>query len=336
MMEVFSGSDSKQWNSIINVSQNGTLYHSWEWLKVIEKNSDSRLFPLVFFDTKDNQPFGAIPLFFKKKLGLKMIFSPPPGSSVTLGPVINNKLYKQHKFELAYLDFQNGIDDFIRKLRPDSIHIITSPGLQDVRPFSWAHYQVSPFYTYKIDLKQGENGVWSNLSQSLKTNIRKAPTRGITVYESADIQALECVYELVAQRYQQQHRGLPMQFSYLKDLFDEFGGDRLKVYLAKYGDKVIGGQTCVVYKDTTVSWCGGCRSESNNLESNELLMWHTIQQAIQSGSSWFEIEGANTRHLCDAKSRYCPATSLYFTVKKTNIVGYLAEKAYSFKKHSVQ
>jgi lipid II:glycine glycyltransferase (peptidoglycan interpeptide bridge formation enzyme) len=197
-------------------SQNGTLYHSWEWLKVIEKNSDCKLYPLVFFDAKDNQPFGAIPIFFKKKFGLKLIFSPPPGSSVTLGPVIINKRYKQHKFELAYLGFQKGFEDFIQKFGADSIHITTSPGLYDMRPFSWAHYQVSPFYTYKIDLKQGANAVWSNMSQSLKTNIKKAPTRGITAYESADIQALECVYELVAQRYQQQRRGLPMKFNYLK------------------------------------------------------------------------------------------------------------------------
>jgi len=332
MIEIMGQTDAKRWNSIIDSSLNGTLYHRWEWLKVIEKNSNSKLYPLVFFDAEDNRPFGAIPIFYMKKLGMKMIFSPPPGSSVTLGPVIINKGYKQHKFELSYLDFQNDIEDFFRKFRADYINIITSPGLQDIRPFSWANYEVSPLYTYKIGLKQGENSVWSNLSQSLKTNIKKAPQRGISVIESPDLKAVEYVHNLLVQRYAQQNRGVAMKLDYLKDLFNTFGKDNLKVYLANYDSKVIGGQLCVIYKDTTVSWCGGNRAESNNLESNELLMWHTIQKAITNGSNWFEIEGANTRHLCDAKSRYCPELSIYFKLKKANIFGNLAEKAYTSKK----
>ena len=100
-LEIFNENDAKLWDDIVSSAPHGTLYHSWKWLKLIEKHCQCKLFPLVFFDARDRQPFGILPVFLMKKLGLKMVFSPPPGSAVNLGPVLADKGYRQHKTELA-------------------------------------------------------------------------------------------------------------------------------------------------------------------------------------------------------------------------------------------
>jgi hypothetical protein len=327
-LEVFGAADSSLWNQIVNTSMNGTLYHSWEWLKIAEKHSETKLFPLVYFDGKDEKPFGAIPLFYMKKWGLRFIFCPPPRTSITLGPVFIGKAYSQHKFELAYIDFYTQVEKFIQNLHPNYTFILTSPGLTDVRPFSWGHYDVNPFYTYLIDLKPGKETVWKNISQSLKTNIKSALKRGIRITERDDISDVDIVYQSLKQRYSEQGIRLPLTVDYLKDLYHEFGPSGLKIYLADYQGQVVGSDICIVYKDTVISWQGGCRNKNNNLDANEILRWETIDRAIQSGFKWFEIEGANSQHLCDFKSRFCPQIVLYFLIKKTDLVGTLAEKAY--------
>ena len=131
-LKIFDETQSQAWNSLIERSLNGTLFHTWEWLKIMEKHCQSRLIPLVFFDNDDDKPFGGMPLFLMKKMGLRLVFSPPPGSAVTLGPVLMDKGYRQHKFELAYLDFQQQIDMYINKLGANYTSITTSPGLRDV------------------------------------------------------------------------------------------------------------------------------------------------------------------------------------------------------------
>lgn len=327
-LEVFSENDSRLWDEAVDSSPFGTIYHSWKWLNLVEKHCNCQLYPLAYFDARDRRPFGLIPLFLMKKFGIKMVFSPPPGSAINLGPMIIDKEYRQHKFELTYLDFQAAVDKFIRDLGASYTYMLTSPDILDMRPFIWAKYQVTPYYTYKIDLSTGKDNIWKKLSSSLKLNIKNASRRGIKIIESQNTEDVRELHSSLKQRYAQQYLNLPLKLEYLEDLFNEFKPSAIKLYLALFEGKVVGSQFCLQYKDTSISWCGGSRTQTNQIEANELLMWFTIEKAIQDGFKWFEIEGANTRHLCDAKSRYCPEISMYFKMKKAGFIGSLAEKAY--------
>jgi hypothetical protein len=330
-LDIFDETRSQIWNKINEQSQNGTLFHTWEWLKLVEKHSGSQLIPLVFFDAEDDKPFGAVPLFLMKKMGLKMVFSPPPGTSINLGPVIINKGYKQHKYELAYLGFESQIDQFVQKFKPDYSLIITSPGLDDIRPFQWNRYNVWPLYTYKLDLSEGKERIWSNLSRTLRTNINGAAKQGIKIVESRDIDSIDHVFNSLEHRFVRQGRRISISLDYLKDIFNQFGPSAIKTYLAIYKDEIVGSDICVIYKDSIMSWMGGCRHDSNNINANELLKWHEIEESIKDGFKTFEIEGANTPQLCDFKARFCPAISIYFALKKTGRIGRFLEQLYQFR-----
>ncbi len=335
-LEVFDETKSQIWNTIIGQSRNGTLFHTWEWLKIMEKHYHSQLLPLVFFDADDDKAFGAIPLFFMKKLGLKMVFSPPPGTAVTLGPVLIDKSYRQHKFELAYQDFESQIDIFIKNLNVNYTNILTSPGLLDVRPFMWAGYQINPSYTYKTDLDQGEKVLWNNLSRHMRQAINRTQNRGVYIIQNdfENGKEIDYIYESLFRRYGEQRLKLAVKKSYLENVLRQFGGSSAKVYLAAYDGNSVGWQLLILYKDTVYGWLGSVRSESNSLEINGLSWWKIIAQAANSGYKWLVDMGANTPNICSYKSKFSPAVEVCFEMKKTDFWGNLAEKVYYLRKGS--
>jgi lipid II:glycine glycyltransferase (peptidoglycan interpeptide bridge formation enzyme) len=333
-LEVLGPSDSKLWDEIAYASGNGTLYHTWNWLKIVETNFSGKLFPLVFFD-KDKRPFAAIPLFLAEKYGLKMVFSPPPGTSITLGPILLDKGYKQSKFESFYLDFQRNLEDFIRALHANYINIITSPGLLDIRPFSWDKYRVIPSYTYKIDLQPGEKEIWGNVSSSLRNAINKTRSLGVEVIEANIDQnsIVDYVFNSLCERYRDQGLNNSLKKKYLQNIVSKFGGSQIQIFFAKYQERIVGAQITSNFKDTVTGWVGATRAESNDLEINGIIFWEIIIRSIKEGFKWLENMGANTPRLCPYKSKFCPSVAIYFEIKKHDLLGFLAEKAYfQFKK----
>lgn len=324
-LEVFDNSDSTKWDALIKDSINGTLYHSWNWLRAMEKHCGARLYPLVYFDGKDNKPFAAIPLFHMVRFGLKMVFSPPPKSGVTLGPVFLDKGYRQRKFELSYLDFQENVDKYINKLGSSFTNIVTSPGFYDIRPFSWSRYDVSPRYTYKIDLRHGEEEIWKKFSRDFRTVLRHSESEGITVAESYNDDDANYVYDLTVNRYLEQHLPSPLKKEYFGEVLR---GNRpgVTTLVASVGRERLGGAVLVNYKDRACMWIAGQADNRGNV--NKALLWGSILHALKNGYSWFEDEGANTRRLCFHKSQACPELEMYFQLKRGNLLGLIAEKFY--------
>ncbi|MDD5701803.1 MAG: peptidoglycan bridge formation glycyltransferase FemA/FemB family protein [Dehalococcoidales bacterium] len=334
-LEIMGQTDAGVWDDLVQKSVNGSLYHTWKWLNILEKHSDTRLFPLVFFDTRENKPFGAVPLFYREKLGMRMVFSPPPGSSVRLGPVLMDKGYKQHKFELAYLDFQEHVESFIKNLKSNYTLITTNPGLSDIRPFSWAGYQVSPLYTYKLDLEQGEETLWKNLSSSLRWEIKQAQKNGLSTIECRDNTGINYIHDSLHRRYQDQRLNLNDRKDYLLDLFKAFSPSALKVCLAMRDDKIVNATMYILYKNTVTGLIGGARNMSHDLEASHYLDWEVITHAIRNGYKWYEEFGANTRHLCNSKSKYNPKPVLYYQIRKSGLLGAWAEKGYRLLKRKI-
>ena len=299
----------------------------------MEKHSGSKLFPLVFFD--QDKPFGAIPLFYMKKMGLKMVFSPPPGTFINLGPVLLNQGYKQYKFEMVYQDFQRSIDKYIGTFGANYINIATSSGLQDIRPFAWAHYQVIPNYTYKIDLRQGEKEIWSNFSRTLKQNIVHSLAKGMEVGESRreGNEGIDYLYDSLKKRYAEEHIKLSLEKTYLLDLKRELGNSSLKLLLATYEGKAVGAILFTMYRDVITAWMGSVRNDTNGLDVNGCIYRKIICEAIQDGYKWLEMIGANTPQICMAKSRYNPNIEIQFQIKKADLLTSLVEKVYSIRKY---
>jgi len=71
-LKIAKNEDSEAWNNIVENSPQGTIFHTWKWLKIVEKHTNSKLYPIIGY--KGTEPVGVYPLFFVKKKGIRLVF----------------------------------------------------------------------------------------------------------------------------------------------------------------------------------------------------------------------------------------------------------------------
>jgi len=328
-MEIKIGT-REEWSKLEENLRDGTIFHTWIWLKIVEKHTKSKFYPII--GLKGSTPIGIYPLFYLKNFLFRSVFSPPPWVSVPyLGPaIVDYDKLKQDKKESVFIEFQREVDAFIKsKFKPHHTRIKSPPGLLDARPFKWTGYHVEPVYNYRIDLSKGKDYVWGQFKKHLRQNINRAKNRGFYVEEGSK-EELEWIYETIATRYEKQDRVISIPKKYLYDLYNAFYPQNMKIFVAKYNGEVVSGMVDIYYKEKVLSWLGNGKANVEGVSPNELLQWESIKYAIEHGLKHYEEMGANTERLCRYKSKYNPDLSIYFSAKKySSIIPRLAEIVYA-------
>ena len=81
-LKIAQEQDAQLWDRIVESSQQGTLFHSWKWLKIAEKHTQTQLYPLM--GIKGETVIGILPIFLMKKFGISAAFSPPPSTAIPI------------------------------------------------------------------------------------------------------------------------------------------------------------------------------------------------------------------------------------------------------------
>ena len=328
-LQVVRENEREKWDMIVENSPHGTIFHTWEWLKIVEKHVNMRLYPII--GTRGTTVVGIYPIFLHKRL-LRSVFSPPPWVAVPyLGPVIlEYEKLKQDKKESIFIEFQRSVDDFIREEMKAHYSLIkTAPGIIDARPFKWNGYMVEPIYNYVIDLRKGADFVFNQFKRNLRNDISRAEKRRVTVEEGSKDE-LERIYEMVKQRYKEQKRGVSTSKGYLLDLYNSLYPKNMKIFIAKHKGELVGGLINIYYESKILNWMGNVKANiGGGVSPNDLLHWEVIKWATEHGLKYYELVGANTERLCHYKSKYNPSLSICFSAKKyLSFSAKLVESAY--------
>jgi hypothetical protein len=330
-IRIANDSDAKEWDTIISQSPDGTFFHQWKWLKIAEKHTGMKLYPLI--GIKDNIPIGLFPLFFQKKGPVRLVFSPPPHAAIFyLGPIIiGYDSLKQQKKEKNYHEFQNSVEHFIiHDLEANYISIILPPYLQDLRPFVWSGYSIEPQYDYITDISIGPESLLQTLDKKLRQNLNRAIKRGITV-ETGGKKEFEIILDLMDIRYAQQAKYVTAKRDYFLEIYDEFK-DNMKIFVAKVDGEVITGNIDFQYRNGHYSWIGNPKPKNPISPSpNDLLIWESVRYAYDHGFKYYiTMSAAGDRRLHEYyASKFNPELKINFLVKKTTFIAKLLEKGYS-------
>ena len=321
--------DQKEWDSLVEKSPHGTIFHTWKFLKIIEKHTPSKLYPLI--GMKGTTPVGIYPLFFQKRFFLKMVFSPPPYVAVPyMGPaLIGYDKLKQSKKESLFTEFQRRVDEFISsELGADYSYISVSPRIIDARPFKWMDYDIKPRYSYSIELSKGIDEIWKNITKNLRNDINRARREGIIV-KSGSKKELIRLYDLLVKRYADQGKIVNVSKEYLLDIYKAFYSENLGILVAEYNGDMVTGIVDLYYNDRTYFWIGNPRPYLKIPNANELLTWESIQYAFGNGYKYYEIIGiATMERLYKHYSKLNPNFSAYFSATKYNLPSKVLELAY--------
>ena len=339
-IEIAKEEDREEWDKLVEASPHSTIFHTWKWLKIMEKYSwmktvmkkrvKCKLYPVI--GLKGETPIGVFPLFLYNSSLFRMVASPPSKVEVDyLGPlIVNYDKLKQNKRESLFMEFQNAVDEFIvSELKADCISVKTPPEMIDCRPFLWSGYDVKPRFNYIIDLGRGIDYLWKQFKGGLRKKINTAEEKGVSVEEGSK-KDLEYIYKYYYETFESQ--GLSINFSkeYLFDVYDAFYPHNLKVFVARYQGEFASGMIATCFRNIFSDWRGSVFPDLKTIPSNDLLHWETMKWAINNGFKYYEITWANTPRLNPFKSKYNPDLSIYFSATKhTSFLSKLIDVGYT-------
>lgn len=302
------------WDSRVAESPMASVFHRAGVLDVLANHSGSTLHPLVGY--KGQEIVGLFPLFEIRKGPVSTVFSPPPRLGIpNLGPVLTNyEKLKRKKRDRRNKRFVEGCLDWLdSRIGPKYVHIEATSEYQDLRPFQWASYDVTPRYTYYVHLEDDPQQVIARFKSNLRSDIRRHSDAEYEVFEGGE-DAIDFTIAQVRERFEQQGKKYAVTADYVTDLYYTLPDGFLRPYIGAVNDKWQGGILVPGFDDRMLFWQGGSKPDVA-LPINDLIHWQIIRDGIARGFETYDLTGANTHRIAEYKAKFNPDLSTYFEVE---------------------
>jgi hypothetical protein len=235
---------------------------------------------------------------------------------------------KQGKRESTLFEFLKAVDKFIfSDLKCSFARIRSPPGLLDSRPFLWNGYDVEPCYTLLIDLSRSLDTIQKGFEKNLRSGINSSG-KAVSM-EEGSVEDLDFLHSSLTKRLNEQGLELSISKSYLREIFDSFFPQNLKVFIVKYKGEKVGVEIIPFHGGRAYAWLGIVKTGLKGICSTDVLEWETIKWAKENGFQYYEFMDAGDEHrLSNYKSKFNPDLSIWFLATKyssnrTHIAGKL-------------
>ncbi|WP_338729828.1 GNAT family N-acetyltransferase [Haladaptatus sp. DJG-WS-42] len=312
------------------------VFHTPEALRVIDDHTAAEM--QLFGGFNGQEPVALLPTFVKDRSVGRTIMSPPPAMGIPhLGPVLMPNSPKRRKHEQLNQQFTEGVLEALDANSPRTLlRMVCSPSYHDPRPYRWDDFRVSSDFTYHLTVGDGPlDAVMSSFSRSLRTEIRRLDDLDLT-FSVEGIESAKIIYDDQVARYAEQGETFTLSWEYVRDLLLSLG-DRCRVYVARDGTGAyLNGIITLYSNDTVYYWLGGMRASYENVSVNTLLHWAILKDVAEdpalSAITTYDMVGANTKRLCDYKSKFGAHLVPYYVVETNNPLMDVAKTAYNVVK----
>jgi hypothetical protein len=317
------------------------VFHTPAALDVLDAHTPGELHLLAGY--KGERPAALLPVVVRRPTVGTVLLSPPPSMGVPrLGPLLMPASPKRRKHERLNRTFTEGVLERLDVDRASTMfRVVCSPSYADPRPYSWQGLDVNASFTYSLGVEgRSTDDLLASFSKSLRREIRDGEELDLTVevVDGSDVSAAASVHEETRTRYEEQGRGYPLSWEYVRDLTRALGADdRCRIYVARDEDGAfLGGITVLYSNDAAYFWQGGTRTTHENVSINSLLHWRVVEDLVEDppreSVTRYDLVGANTERLCRYKSKFGASLVPYYTVESGGARMRLAKRAYEFVK----
>jgi hypothetical protein len=318
--------DEDEWDRYVDRSDGTNLFHRYAALDVQARYTDAELYPLAGF--KGQEAVGVFPVFEIRKGPVSAAFSPPPEIRIPyLGPaLLNVDKLKQRKRERRQKRFvENCLDVIEEEIGPKYTHVRTDERFEDLRPFIWNDHDVTPTYTYVVDLDADEETIKARFSSDARSNIRDGDDADYAI-EEGGYTAIEKIMEQVRSRYEAQDVSFHLPTALVADLFDRLPDGYVRPYTLYVEGDFIGGILALDDGERVYRWQGGVRTDADvDIATNDLLDWRVMADARERGRSYYDLVGADDPRINRYKAKFGPEVASYHSVEKgTPVVNKMA------------
>lgn len=309
------------------------LFHQSEALAVLDDHVAGDL--ELYGGFKGQEPIGLLPVVTDSRLVGTTVTSPPPSTNVPrLGPVVMPTSPKQRKIESVNKKFTQAVLDEMDVGGSLSLfRMICNSQYVDPRPYGWKEYDVTPQFTYVLDLSNTTSeATMKAFSSGLRRDIRSAQDLDVTV-DVEGIDGAREIYEATRERYEEQDRSFPIDWEYVRDLVTNLD-DNARPYVARDPDgEFVGGITALYSPDAAYFWQGGTKCTYDGVSVNSLLHWRIITDVLDDerldSVTGYDLMGANTERLCEYKAKFGADLVPYYVIESDSIGMDVAKATYS-------
>ncbi|WP_318571103.1 GNAT family N-acetyltransferase [Salinigranum marinum] len=308
--------DIDTWNRAVERSPQANLFHQYEALAVQAEHADAICHRLIGY--KGQEVVGLFPLFEVQKGPFTAVFSPPPELRISyLGPaLVNMEGLKQRKLERRQRAFIDGCFEWLdAELGPRYAHVRLHGHYEDLRPFIWRDCDVTPSYTYHVDLRADEEEILMRFSSDARSNIRDGREAAVTIEEGGP-EAIDAIIEQVSQRYENQGIAYHVTEGFVHDLAESLPEGQIRPYTLSIDDEFIGGILSLEYDDIAYRWQGGVRTDTDvDLSVNDLLDWAVMRSAKSRGCAVYDLVGADNPRINRYKAKFNPELVPFYSIE---------------------
>ncbi len=281
-MEQLYEDDKSLWNKWVVSHPDAHFYHLWEWGNILSATYNYQRF--YFVAKCDEDIVGVLPLVHiqSRIFGNKLVSLPFCEYG---GPLLSNSLGSSI-VEAVNTLFSKVASELIKRLKVDYIEIRQpSPSL----PLSvLGFHPFGRYLTFRVDLTQGEAGVWRNLDKKCRNAIRKAAKAGIKTI-AVDEGLVKHYYDLHLNT-QKRHGSPPHCEAFFTNMFNALNAKGLtQMVLAVYDGRVIGGIIVFCLNGKMYWWGNVLDRKYASLNPTNSLLWHVIQWGMRNNFEIFEL-----------------------------------------------
>ena len=138
------------------------------------------------------------------------------------------------------------------------------------------------------------------------------------------------VIDAVSERYNHQNLSFALNHVFMQRLKSSEAGRFIETTSVLDSKGFVTGNILINFKNMVHHWIGGVKSYRNHTGANEFLHWSGMERYSDEGISQYEFMGANTKHLCDHKSKYNPELRVFYSCEWNNAKGKAINWARSF------
>jgi hypothetical protein len=319
--------DIEKWNSYVERSPQGNAFHYDGSLRTIADHSNTELRRLIGY--KGQEVVGLFPVFERTIVGQSALFSPPPNLLVPyLGPVLLNigKL-KRRKAERRHGRFVRGcFETLFEEANPRYVSLRTDGRYGDLRPIKWTGFDVTPEYTYTVDLTVGEEKLLKGFSSDARSNVRGGEDVPYTV-EEGDAEAITRIIGQITERHAAQDLFYGVTPAFVTDLHRSLPAGRLRPYTIAIDGEFVGGMITIEDDDTIYRWQGGAKHEAS-AAANDLLDWEIMTDAMDRELETYDLVGASNPRLNGYKAKFGPDLRTFHSAERASPAMKLAAETY--------
>jgi len=283
----------------------GTIFNTDAWTKLF---NDCITYYGIY--NKGDELIGGFILYREKKYGLSFYRNPPFTPEV--GPFLKVDASNPVSIMEKWKEALSLISEFIDTLPYSVVSVALNKNIQDMQPFLWRKFKVSPGYTYVIDLSVNHEDIWKGMSNERRKNVNKGSKDGLIARK---ITEYETVKELVLKTYSRQDK--EVNKLYLDKILFDFAKEHNSYAFVTFDKEIpVGCAFCIYDNKTAYYLLGGYDSANKHHGAGAMSMWEAIKHAQKLGLKYFDFEGSMVPQIERYFRGFGGQLTSYYTVNK--------------------